>query len=129
MYVASAGQAVVNSFKLVATPDGTSWTEELVSSEDVPSYATLVVKTKSGEIIREAANAEKYVAYSAADPMTGAIVVNLQGLDRIGNSESFKVVKSWIFAVDDTGAKEIQAIMGNVPVNTRAKENKLLYSL
>jgi len=129
IYVAMAPEGVKDNFVYSPSPDQSSFRRVHTTTDFVPGYSVLVVKTKTKELVRETASAERYVAYSASDPMTGAIVINLQGLDRVGLSDSFKVVKSWLFAVDNTGVKDMNEIFSDLPENTRVKENRLLYSL
>lgn len=96
-----------------------------------PPQAALIVKHKTGVIMRMALNPENlgdFVAYSAADPMTGAIVVNLQKIERLPSGQ-IRRLASWIYLVDDNGAKTIQNVMPGLPQNTCVKENRLLYSL
>lgn len=69
-----------------------------------------------------------FMAYSASDPMTGALCVNLIQVQP--NLEGARTrLKSWIFLVDDTGVKQLQTIMSNVPADTGAITNRMLYSL
>ena len=48
-----------------------------------------------------------FSTFAAADPLTGALVVNLLKLAAI----SREVLRSWVFVVDDTGARELSAIL------------------
>lgn len=101
------------------------------STTTSPQTVTLKVKCRGDVILSESLDPEnlpKFVAYSAADPMTGAIVVNLQQVKILANLRR-EVEKSWIFAVDDVGAKQVQELIPTLPPSARAKENKLLYSL
>lgn len=66
------------------------------------------------------------VAFSAADPLTGSVVVNLQ---RRSTGPGAAVLESWIFLVDEHGVKTVQDVIPGLPQNARAKENRLLYSL
>lgn len=96
-----------------------------------PPTLTLIVKCRGVVVMSESFDPENmpyFTAYSAADPKTGAILVNLQQLPALQNN-SREVVNSWLFAVDELGAKRVQQFMPTVPATARAKENRLLYSL
>ena len=89
---------------------------------------TLIVKGRNGVVMRKALDPDVghyFVAYSASDPMTGALVVNLQ---KVINGTR-KSLESWIYVIDDTGVKTIQDLFKGLPENTCARRNHLLYSL
>ncbi|MXN31499.1 hypothetical protein [Delftia sp. CH05] len=68
----------------------------------------------------------RHVVIFASDPMTGAIVVNLQEVLQ----ETRAVRRSWIFAVDDHGVKQIQDLM-RLPAapNVKARSNAEIFSV
>ena len=65
-----------------------------------------------------------HVAFVAADPMTGALVVNVQ--EKMG----FTVERSWIFVVDDQSVRRLHEIM-DIPTgtNVRVRSNRGLISV
>jgi len=68
----------------------------------------------------------RHVVLFASDPMTGAIVVNLQEVLQ----ETRAVRQSWIFVVDEHGVKQIQDLM-RLPAapNVKARSNAEIFSV
>ena len=127
IYLDYAPAAIVETWTMTP-PTPVKIPASSVTGNDV---LTLMVKHKSGVLLRKSLNpkgADRFVAYSASDPMTGALVVNLQQL-QIPADERRKRVESWIFVLDGTGVKTIHDLISGLPQNVCVKENRLLYSL
>lgn len=92
--------------------------------------AKIHVKCRGATLLNETfdeAGGFEPVVFVASDPMTGALVVSVQ--DRHGIT--MEVVKSWIFVVDDTGARLLPEIMKTVLPGTDIKvsSNAVLISV
>lgn len=64
-------------------------------------------------------------AFVAADPLTGALLVNLQRVTPSGTL----VLDSWLYLVDDVGVRPLSSVMKDVPPSARVQSNEKLYSL
>lgn len=110
-----------NEGGIVAQPTG---------SGTIPASRTMRVKYKDSILLEYAIGSDpsSFIAYSASDPMTGAIAVNLMQVQRLPSGQNVRL-KSWIFLVDDRSVKMLGDVMRGLPDNVCAMENKLLYSL
>ena len=102
-------------------------------STTIPASAKIVVKHRSAGVIMAlplpAVDPGQFVAYSASDPLTGSLVVNLQRRSRASSGEDPVRLASWIFIVDETGVQTIHDLIPDLPQDVCAQENRLLYSL
>lgn len=65
-----------------------------------------------------------YVVTAAADPLTGAVILNLLELP----AANAKPTNSWIYLVDDTGARPLSQVM-SIPSNARVQSDAALLSV
>lgn len=71
----------------------------------------------------------RFRVFLASDPMTGALVVNLQEVN--GSTGPMTIRRSWLFAVDDQGAKRLDQILPLPEGSTSIKvlSNAALFSV
>lgn len=65
-----------------------------------------------------------YVVAAAADPLTGAVILNLLELP----AANAQAANSWIYLVDDTGARPLSQVMP-IPSNARVQSDAALLSV
>lgn len=65
-----------------------------------------------------------YVVAAAADPLTGAVILNLLELP----AANAQATNSWIYLVDDTGARPLSQVMP-IPSNARVQSDAALLSV
>lgn len=100
----------------VVAPDGKTphWA---TGPSTITSYSKFGIALKSGEELVgyefDLSGQYRHVVIAAADPMTGCLLVNVQEV----HQETRRARKSWIFLVDDTGAKPLHAVM-DIPTGT-----------
>ena len=92
-----------------------------------PPVTYLVVKHGGSFLMKRdiTGSARQYIVYVASDPKTSAVLVNLlavEGYDRTP-------MESWLYLVDDAGAKLLSTVMDDIPVNAMARSNADLYTL
>lgn len=120
----SAGYEVVNTLRVswtyVLDPSTAAGWRRDYSAEQSVSTKRLVVRCKGSVLLSESIPADAeylHVVFIATDPMTGAMVVNLQQVNQFNRA----TLKSWIFVVDDTGARFLHEVMKSVAPGTHIK--------
>lgn len=98
-------------------------------SRTIASYSKFGISLKSQELVGyefDPTDHYRHVVIAAADPMTGSLLVNVQEV----HQETRHARKSWIFLVDDTGAKPLHTVL-NIPPGTdvRVRDNSDLISV
>lgn len=113
----------INTLTFISTPENNSFTVE---------PRTIIVKHRVAGVVMRLSlppnSTNKFVAYSASDPLTGSLVVNLQQM-RWSYHDDRHCLASWIFLVDNIGVKTIHDIMPELPPDVCVKENRLLFSV
>jgi hypothetical protein len=96
--------------------------------DQITYESTLKVKCKGTELLSvdvDLQGFKRHVVFIASDPMTGAILVNIQEV----HSSSREKYRSWIFLVDDKGGKALSSVLKDLPTNARAVRNASIFSV
>lgn len=128
IYTEHTGETVHSAWEFIPNFGALPTKEYLPEPPRTPASSSLVVQDRNGILMSVALPAVidyRFVAYSASDPMTGALLVNLLKVKALGGEK----LDSWLFLVDDKGAKHLSSVLAGVPSNARAESNALIYSL
>lgn len=107
----------------VSDPEASDSYRRENTMDEITTSRKLIVRCAGATILSQSLAIDSeylHVAFVAADPMTGALVVNVQEVHMITKVPT----KSWIFVVDDTGAKLLHEVMPNVPQGTHIRVSK-----
>lgn len=118
--VATIGKVTVNYSNSSSNGSSSESTEESHSKETAIWHKS----TKIFAVDHSGRPDVIYVVAAAADPLTGAVILNLLELP----AANAQATNSWIYLVDDTGARPLSQVMP-IPSNARVQSDAALLSV
>ena len=103
----------------VADPSTSAGYRREYTRSETKNETRFVVECRGAKLVEkdhDPDGAYRHVVFLAADPMTGALALNVQEV----HAETRQTRESWIFLIDDQGAKRLSSVMG-IPSGTAVK--------